>query len=207
MVSFYKGLPFWFIFESTNYYNSELLAFLTIMTFSLGIGYLHFLFIHLQKKFRKSRKLLQNIDKFKVQPLNNYVKLPERKTTGSAGYDLYLNYGDVTLNGNELKIIKSGFKMQIPKGYYAKIEPRSSSVIKARINTRAGIIDSDYRDEVGIVLIYERDSQKHPPYQTIPKGERIAQMIIMKYEDFPIAIVGKLDDSDRIGGFGSTGKK
>jgi dUTP pyrophosphatase len=126
---------------------------------------------------------------------------PTISTLGSAGYDLRSPI-DCIIPPNSDMLIKLGFSMELTFSYYAQIWPRSGLDTKHRITTGAGIIDNDYRGEVGVLMRNLSDK----PYN-IAKGDRIAQMIIMRYESPMIDVVSSLESTNRgEGGFGSTGK-
>lgn len=128
-------------------------------------------------------------------------KAPTRQTEFSAGYDIYANKNDV-ISQSKRKLISTGFKIAIPDGYYGRIAPRSSLACKHGIDIGAGVIDSDYRGEVKVVLINNGNTNF-----VIEEGDRIAQLIIEKITTPEIKIVQSLSESSRgEGGFGSTGK-
>lgn len=132
--------------------------------------------------------------------------MPEYQTAGSAGMDIRVFLTEpVTLQPMERKLMPTGLYMALPVGYEAQIRPRSGLAIKrglSLVNT-PGTIDSDYRGEIMVPLI--NLSQEA---QTINDGERIAQMIIAKYEQISWENVQELDDTDRgAGGFGHSGIK
>ena len=91
--------------------------------------------------------------------------------------------------------------MEIPKGYVGFIKDRSSLAKKFRLRVNAGVIDSDYRDDVRILIENNGDS----PF-AYEKGDRLAQIVILKHYDVDMFEVEKLDETSRTGGFGSTGK-
>ena len=92
--------------------------------------------------------------------------------------------------------------MAIPKGYVGLIWPRSGLAHKYGLDVFAGVIDSGYRGDIGVILY----NTKLDHYK-IKKGERIAQILFQKIEDFDLVEVDDLDDSQRgVGGFGSSGK-
>lgn len=127
---------------------------------------------------------------------------PIRATEYSAGYDLYSPIECVILGNSDL-LLKLRVSIQLPPGHYAQIWPRSGLDTKFRITTGAGIIDQDYRGELGVLL---RNFSTTP--HKIERQERIAQLIIMKYESPQIELVDELDTTVRgEGGFGSTGSK
>jgi dUTP pyrophosphatase len=129
---------------------------------------------------------------------------PSYQTEGAAGMDIYANLDtDVTLQSHERILIPTGLFLAIPDGYEAQIRPRSGLAIKQGITclNTPGTIDSDYRGEIKVILI----NHSNEP-QTIRHGDRIAQMIICKYEKIMWNIVNDLEETDRQdGGFGSTG--
>jgi dUTP pyrophosphatase len=129
--------------------------------------------------------------------------LPLYATEGSAGADLrsVINY---TLKKGEIKLFPTGIKMAIPVGYEVQIRPRSGLALKHGITlpNSPGTIDSDYRQDIGVILqnLGESDFE-------IKKGDRIAQMVLAKYETAQFIITDELDKTERNGGFGSTGVK
>jgi len=132
-------------------------------------------------------------------------EMPEYATHSSAGMDLkaYIP-GDIIFESFERKMVPTGIYIQLPEGYEAQIRPRSGLAIKhgiSVINT-PGTIDADYRGEVCVLLI---NLSPFTPV-VIHSGDRIAQMVINKYEKCEWDIVEKLDETDRgVGGFGHTG--
>ena len=130
--------------------------------------------------------------------------LPQYETEGSAGLDLKANMTEsIQLGSLERVLIPTGLYIELPKGYEAQIRPRSGLSIKkglTLVNT-PGTIDSDYRGEIKIIMI-----NLSPDTQEVQPGERIAQMVIAKYEQITWQAVEVLGDTDRgAGGFGSTG--
>ena len=146
--------------------------------------------------------------KIKLKQLNHAkgLDLPNYKTSGSAGMDLYAaNKKDIIINKNEHKLIPTGLILALPKNYEAQIRPRSGLAFKyglTVINT-PGTIDSDYRGEIGVILI-NHGVKKF----VVKRGTRIAQMVISKYCKVSIEKEKKLKNTKRgSGGFGSTGVK
>ena len=131
---------------------------------------------------------------------------PALATAGSAGVDIraYLNE-KVILNPLERKkLIHTGLKVEIPLGYEIQIRPRSGLAYKHGITVlnSPGTIDSDYRGEIGVLLI----NLSNEAFE-IKNGERIAQMILAKHEVPNFIQLKELSSSERgEGGFGSTGK-
>jgi dUTP pyrophosphatase len=129
------------------------------------------------------------------------AKVPTRGTEGSAGWDLYSTEAAVVQPGQS-KLVKTGLKVSIPEGFAGFIWPRSGLALKAALDTGAGLIDSDYRSELGVVL-FNHGGMSH----VIKPGDRMAQLVIQRYEkDMPLMVVSELGDTDRDGGFGSTGE-
>jgi len=132
--------------------------------------------------------------------------LPEYKTSGSAGMDIRANITEaITLSSLERTLVPTGLSIELPQGYEAQIRPRSGLAIKkglSLVNT-PGTIDSDYRGEIGVILINLSTEN-----QIIEPGERIAQMVIAQYEQANLVEVETLSETKRgAGGFGSTGVK
>lgn len=165
----------------------------------------------------------------RYKKLHSEAKKPEQAKDGDAGYDLFA-LESATLLPFERKVIKTGLAIEIPKGCYGRVAPRSGLAVKAGIDVMAGVVDSGYRNEVGVVLINldvlgwlqnmfkailgKNDSAMS--FQSIfgafgrfqiEKGDKIAQLIIEKCHKVNWIESEVLDDSDRnLGGFGSTGK-
>lgn len=131
--------------------------------------------------------------------------LPKYQTELSAGMDLYANLEeDLTLKSLERKLIATGLFLEIPAGFEAQIRPRSGLAIKNGITVlnSPGTIDADYRGEIGVILVNLSTEDF-----TIKNGDRIAQMVIAKYESITWQEVNEITDSERgQGGFGSTSK-
>ena len=111
----------------------------------------------------------------------------------------------ITLKPLERKLIPTGLFIELPDGYEAQIRPRSGLAIKKGISlvNTPGTIDPDYRGEVGVILINLSDTE----FVLMP-GERIAQMVVCKFERVEWESVDDLSLSQRgDGGFGSTGTK
>lgn len=132
--------------------------------------------------------------------------LPQYETAGSAGMDLRANLTEpVTLQSLERKLIPTGLFIELPIGYEAQIRPRSGLSYKKGLSlpNTPGTIDSDYRGEIKVIMV-----NLSPEAQTIEHGERIAQMVIAKYEQVRLEEVEMLSSTERgAGGFGSTGTK
>jgi dUTP pyrophosphatase len=133
-------------------------------------------------------------------------ELPGYQTAGSSGMDLRAWLPEpVTLKPMERKLIPTGLYMALPVGFEAQIRPRSGLAIKrglSLVNT-PGTIDSDYRGEIMVPIINLSTEE-----QVIDDGERIAQMIVAKYETVSWELTEELDETVRgAGGFGHSGVK
>ncbi len=129
---------------------------------------------------------------------------PTYSTRNSAGLDLRANNKEkIVLKPMSRILIKTGLFIQLPEGSEAQIRPRSGLAYKYGITVlnSPGTIDADYRGEIGVLLI----NLSNEDY-TIKNGDRIAQMVVAKYEQAEWLEVNQLDGSQRgEGGFGSTG--
>lgn len=143
----------------------------------------------------------------KVQVINaSSYYLPEYATEKSAGMDLKANITEsITLNPLERAMIPTGLSIALPDGTEAQIRPRSGLAAKHGISVlnAPGTIDADYRGEIKVILV----NLSNEPF-TINPGERIAQMVVARYERVEWEAVETLDETERgAGGFGSTGTK
>ena len=135
------------------------------------------------------------------------LDLPAYQTEGSAGMDVRAAVPEdapVTLQPGERRLIPTGLAMAVPAGFECQIRPRSGLALKhglTCLNT-PGTVDSDYRGEVQVIVA----NLGQEPF-TIRRGERIAQLVIARYERVEPLTVESLDDTARgAGGFGSTGE-
>lgn len=130
---------------------------------------------------------------------------PSYATEGSAGVDLKANIKEpITLAPLQRVIVPTGLRIALPKGTEAQVRPRSGLAAKHGITVlnTPGTIDADYRGEVGVILINLSDKDF-----VINPGERVAQMILARYERFEWEDVEQLDSTSRgEGGLGSTGR-
>lgn len=132
--------------------------------------------------------------------------LPEYATIHSAGLDLRANIPEpVVLNPLQRMLVPTGLFIELPEGYEAQVRPRSGLAAQYGISVvnTPGTIDPDYRGEIKVILINLSDS----PF-TLNPGERIAQMVIARFEHIRWDQVEVLSDTDRgAGGFGHTGTR
>ena len=136
--------------------------------------------------------------KFKL--LSGDATLPTRATTGSAGLDLYASE-ETSISSGSRRVVKTDLSLAVPMGTYARIAPRSGLAFKHGIDVCAGVVDSDYRGPLGVVLSNLSDKTFE-----IKKGDRIAQLIIEQIAILDPVEVDSLDSTTRgSGGFGSTG--
>ena len=129
--------------------------------------------------------------------------IPKYQTELSAGMDLYANIDEsITLKSLARKLIPTGLFLELPEGYEAQVRPRSGLSIKNGISVlnAPGTIDADYRGEIGVILVNLSTEDF-----SINNGDRIAQMVIAKYETAEWQQVSEINKTERgAGGFGST---
>ena len=148
-------------------------------------------------------------NKLKIYKKSNRetIKLPQYQTTGSAGLDLVANLDQdieqISIKPNKWEIIPTGITIELPDGCEAQIRPRSGLAYKYGVTVlnSPGTIDNDYRGEIKIILINHGNEDF-----IVKNGDRIAQMIISKYEQVELEEIEFLTETTRNdGGFGSTG--
>lgn len=132
--------------------------------------------------------------------------LPEYATPQSAGVDLRANIDKpILIQPLDRKLIPTGLHIALPEGYEAQIRPRSGLALKKGITVlnTPGTIDSDYRGDVGVILVNISNEDF-----VVQPGDRIAQMIISKFEQAEFELTDTLDETERgEGGYGHTGVK
>lgn len=132
--------------------------------------------------------------------------LPKYQTSQSAGMDLRANIdAPVLIKPFDRKLIPTGLHIALPEGYEAQIRPRSGLTIKKGITiiNTPGTIDSDYRGDIGVILVNISNEDF-----VVQPGDRIAQMVINKFEQAKFEVVEELDETERgEGGYGHTGIK
>lgn len=143
----------------------------------------------------------------KVEIINkSSFDTPSYATAQAAGMDIRSNLKEaITLKPLERAIIPTGLYIALPEGLEAQIRPRSGLAAKHGITVlnAPGTIDADYRGEIGVILV----NLSNEPFVVNP-GERIAQMVVTRYESVEFERVEVLDATERgAGGFGSTGRK
>jgi dUTP pyrophosphatase len=138
----------------------------------------------------------------KFKRLTETAVTPMRQTDGAAGFDIYSDHDLARVHFGQVVVISTGIAVAIPEGYVGLIKPRSGLAVRRGVDTMAGVIDSDYRGEIKVVLTVH--STDIVPFRVEP-GERIAQLVVV-----PVMLesmeVTDLDETDRgESGFGSTG--
>ncbi|XP_078388399.1 deoxyuridine 5'-triphosphate nucleotidohydrolase, mitochondrial isoform X2 [Cetorhinus maximus] len=125
---------------------------------------------------------------------------PTRGSERAAGFDLYSAY-DYVVHAQDKVIVKTDIQIAIPSGFYGRVAPRSGLAAKHFIDVGAGVIDEDYRGNVGVVLFnFSKESFE------VKKGDRIAQLICERICYPELEELKTLDETERgAGGFGSTG--
>ncbi|MBR1889739.1 MAG: dUTP diphosphatase [Alloprevotella sp.] len=130
--------------------------------------------------------------------------VPRYETPLSAGMDLRANIDTpIVLRPLERKLIPTGIFIALPEGYEAQVRPRSGLALKKGITVlnSPGTIDADYRGEVGVILVNLSQEDF-----LISDGDRIAQMVISRFEQAEWVCVETLDETERgTGGFGHSG--
>jgi len=142
-----------------------------------------------------------------IQIINNSKhNLPNYETTHSAGMDIRANIDEpITLKPLDRVLIKTGLYISLQPGFEAQIRPRSGLALKKGVTVlnSPGTIDADYRGEIGVILV-NLSSENF----VVEDGERIAQIIVAKYEQAIWEDVKVLSKTKRgVDGFGSTGIK
>ncbi len=132
--------------------------------------------------------------------------LPRYETAGSAGMDIKAALEEpILLKPLQRVLIPTGLYIELPDGFEAQVRPRSGLAIKKGLSVlnSPGTIDSDYRGEIKVIMINLSNESV-----IVNTGERIAQLVISKYEKAELIEVDELSNSDRgAGGFGHTGVK
>lgn len=137
----------------------------------------------------------------RIKLLSEHGKAPQCSSPGAAGYDIF-SAQDATIGAHGRALIATDISLDIPVGFYGRVAPRSGLALKYGIDVGAGVIDSDYRGPLGVVLFNFGDAEF-----VIKRGDRIAQLLIEPIAKPAITVVAELDGTERgQGGFGSTGK-
>jgi dUTP pyrophosphatase len=136
-----------------------------------------------------------------IKKLSDKATIPSQGSTEAAGYDLYAAENAVVYSLSRA-LIKTNISIAIPEGYYGRIAPRSGLAYKNGIDVLAGVIDSDYRGDIGVILFNTSTTNEFQ----VKAGDRIAQIIIEKCHNVHWDLEESLDQTNREQkGFGSTG--
>lgn len=137
----------------------------------------------------------------RVSLLSELATLPTRGSDFAAGLDLYTPR-DFVIPAHERLLVPLDIAIQLPKNTFGHVLPRSGLAVKKAIHVGAGVIDEDYRGNVGVLLFNLSNETV-----TFSKGDRIAQLVVKPYVSVQVENVDELDESERNhGGFGSSGK-
>jgi dUTP pyrophosphatase len=136
----------------------------------------------------------------RIKLLSDNATAPSRQSPQSAGYDLHASRENTIYPGTH-DIVHTDIAVEIPPNHYGRVAPRSGLAYKKGIDVGAGVIDADYRGEIGVILF---NHGKYP--LEIKVGDRIAQLLLISITVEEVEIVQELDKTERgCGGFGSTG--
>jgi dUTP pyrophosphatase len=142
---------------------------------------------------------MDKLENLSFEKLDPRAVLPTRGSPSAAGLDLY-SIEDISLHPRERRLIRTGLAAAIPKGFYGRLAPRSGLATQRGLDVLAGVIDADYRGEIGCLLYNAGDELIALPAQT-----KICQLIIEKIITPAAVWVDGLSQTSRgSGGFGST---
>jgi dUTP pyrophosphatase len=139
-----------------------------------------------------------------IKRLDVDLPLPKLAHVGDAGLDIYSAIDVVLAPNGGRALVPAGIAISIPLGYAGFVLPRSGLALNhgvSVVNT-PGLIDSHYRGEIKVVMLNTDQSR---PYH-VSRGDRIAQLVIQRVEEVTWTEVDTLDDNDRGGGFGHSGR-
>ena len=139
-----------------------------------------------------------------IKRLDADLPLPQLAHVGDAGLDIYSAIDMVLAPNGGRALIPTGIAISIPIGYAGFVLPRSGLALKHGISVvnAPGLIDSHYRGEIKVVLL---NTDQNRPYH-VYRGDRIAQLVIQRVEEVTWTEADTLDDNDRGGGFGHSGR-
>ena len=140
------------------------------------------------------------LDTLRFKQLDSRAVLPQRGSVLAAGLDV-CGIEEVEIGPRQRAMARTGLAVAIPAGFYGRVAPRSGLAVKSGLDVLAGVIDSDYRGEICVVLYNTGDETIH-----LPAGSKICQLIIEQIITPEAAWATDLDETARgAGGFGSTG--
>ena len=135
-----------------------------------------------------------------IKKLQNSATIPKRATKEAAGYDI-ASAEETVVPAKGRTVVKTGISIAVPSGCYGRIAPRSGLAVKKSVDIGAGVIDADYRGEIGVVMINHSDEDLK-----VKQGDRIAQLILEKISTPAVKEAVDLPSTERGSqGFGSTG--
>jgi len=136
-----------------------------------------------------------------IKKVSDLAVIPKYQTEGSAGFDISA-VEELTIAPGQSRLIKTGLSVAVPPGFELQIRSRSGLAAKHMVSVlnSPGTIDSDYRSEVGVILMNSSDV-----VFVVHVGDRIAQGVVAAVEQVSFYEVDELDETTRNGGFGSTG--
>ncbi|XP_033725494.1 deoxyuridine 5'-triphosphate nucleotidohydrolase, mitochondrial-like [Pecten maximus] len=150
---------------------------------------------------KKCKKMPLDNVVLRFAKMTEYAFTPTRGSKLAAGYDLYSAY-DHTIPARGKQLVKTDIQIALPDGCYGRVAPRSGLAAKQFIDVGAGVIDQDYRGNLGVVMFNHAETEFK-----VNKGDRIAQLICERIYIPELEEQETLDDTDRgSGGFGSTGQ-
>jgi dUTP pyrophosphatase len=136
-----------------------------------------------------------------VQLLMPEAKVPTKATPGAAGWDLY-SAEDLVIPAGTWASVETGVAVSLPGSHVGLIWPRSGLAVRHGIDVLAGVVDSDYRGGVAVVLV----NHGWEPF-AVETGMRVAQLVVQRYEAGQLQVVSQLGRTHRgVNGFGSTGE-
>ncbi len=138
--------------------------------------------------------------KIRIKKLTDEALMPKKAHPTDAGFDLYAS-ADVTVPARGRVLIPTDIAMEIPEGYFGLVTGRSGLTIRKSLVGQVGIIDSHYRNGIGVMMFSHRDDDF-----TIVQGSRCGQILILPLAEVEELVeADELGETDREGGFGSTG--
>ncbi|CAJ1049368.1 deoxyuridine 5'-triphosphate nucleotidohydrolase%2C mitochondrial isoform X3 [Xyrichtys novacula] len=152
------------------------------------------------KRARTDTKPVEEKPVLRFAKLSEHATTPTRGSAKAAGYDLYSAY-DYTIGPLDKAIVKTDIQIAVPHGCYGRVAPRSGLAVKNFIDVGAGVVDEDYRGNVGVVLFnFGKEAFE------VKKGDRVAQLVCERICYPDLEELETLDETERgAGGFGSTG--
>lgn len=139
-----------------------------------------------------------------LQRLDPDLPLPSAAHDGDAGYDLHAREDAVIAPAGGRALVPTGIAFALPAGHAGFVLPRSGLALRhgiSMVNT-PGLIDSGYRGEIKVILVNTDPTEAYH----VRRGDRIAQLVVQRVETVEWEIVDRLDDNDRGGGFGHSGR-